>query len=108
VGDCALPLDPRTDQPVPATAQLALQEGGHAADNVLRALAGQEPTPFNPHSRGEVVSIGHDRAVGWTKVLGDKQIKLRGLIGGVAKRAAEAEWELHLWRETFHLDGVFH
>lgn len=106
-GDCAMTLDPSTGQPVPATAQLGLQEGRHAADNVVRAIAGRELTPFRPQSRGEIVSLGDHKAVGWTKVLGERQVKLRGLIGGLAKRAAEAEWELHLWRETHDLDDIF-
>ncbi|MBM2811971.1 MAG: hypothetical protein HW416_2730 [Chloroflexi bacterium] len=107
VGDCAVALDPKTNQPIPATAQLALQEGELAAENILRALEGQEPIRFDPRSRGEVVSLGHDRAVGWAKLLGDRQIKLRGLIGGLAKRAGQAEWTMHLWRETHHLDDIY-
>ncbi len=107
VGDCALALDPATKQAIPATAQLALQEGRHAAENMLSALAGRDLTPFDPSSRGEIVSLGHDRAIGWTRTLMDRHLKLRGLIGGLAKRVAEEEWEIHLWRETHHLDGIF-
>ena len=107
VGDCALALNPATNEPVPATAQLALQEGWQAADNVVRVMAGLEPLSFVPHSRGEIVSLGRDRAVGWTKALGDRQLRVRGLIGGVAKRLASAQWELHLWAETRHLDRIF-
>ena len=100
-------MDPTSQQPVPATAQLALQEGGQAAENIICALDGREATPFDPSERGEIVSIGHDRAVGWLKALADRQVKLRGLVGGLAKRAGEAEWEIHLWRETHHLDDLF-
>jgi NADH dehydrogenase len=105
-GDCALALDPSRIQPVPAQAQLALQEGRHAAENIVHSLRGEPLVPFDPDTRGEVVSLGHDRAVGWVRTLADRNIKVRGLIGDVAKRFGEAEWELHLWRETHHLDEI--
>jgi NADH dehydrogenase len=107
VGDCAVAIDPSSQQPIPATAQLGLQEGRHAAESLLRVLAGQKATPFDPHSRAEVVSLGHDRAVGWVKVLGERQIALRGMVGEAAKRVSEAEWDLHLWRETHHLHDMY-
>jgi NADH dehydrogenase len=107
VGDCAVAMDPSSQQPIPATAQLGLQEGRHAAESLLRVLAGKESAPFDPHARAEVVSLGHDRAVGWVKVLGERQIALRGMVGEAAKRVSEAEWDLHLWRETHHLHDLY-
>jgi NADH dehydrogenase len=107
VGDCALVLDPATNQPVPATAQLALQEGAQAAENIVLAIGGKSPAVYAPRSKGEIVSLGRDKAVGWARALGDRQLKLRGLIGGIAKKVSGAEWEFQLWAETHHLDGIF-
>lgn len=63
-GDCSAPTDPATAQPVPATAQAAIQEGRHAAANVARHLRGEPLVPFHPHMRGIFVSLGRYEGVG--------------------------------------------
>ena len=46
-------------------AQMAIQEGPHAADNILAQARGEQPRPFQPHMRGEFVSVGPRWGVGW-------------------------------------------
>lgn len=47
----------------PPTAQFAVRQARHLADNLIRTLAGQPTTPFNYRSRGMMVSIGHLKGV---------------------------------------------
>ena len=51
-------------QPMPALAPVAVQEGRHAARNILRALQGLPGLPFTYHSRGMLATIGRAAAVG--------------------------------------------
>jgi NADH:quinone reductase (non-electrogenic) len=76
LGDCASIIDPKTDRPMPATAQHAVRQGPHAARNVLAALKGQPQTPFTYGQLGMLVSVGRFKAVG--DVLG---VKVSGLLG---------------------------
>jgi NADH dehydrogenase len=76
LGDCASIIDPRTDRPMPATAQHAVRQGPHAARNVLAALDGRPQTAFDYGQLGMLVSVGRFKAVG--DILG---IKVSGLLG---------------------------
>jgi NADH dehydrogenase len=76
LGDAASIVDPKTNQPMPATAQHAVREGPHAARNVLAALDGEPQTPFEYGQLGMLVSVGRFKAVG--DVLG---VKVSGLLG---------------------------
>jgi NADH:ubiquinone reductase (H+-translocating) len=76
LGDCASIIDPKTDRPMPATAQHAVREGPHAARNVLAALEGRPQTPFDYGQLGMLVSVGRFKAVG--DILG---VKVSGLLG---------------------------
>ena len=76
LGDCASIIDPKTDRPMPATAQHAVREGPHAARNVLAALDGRPQTPFDYGQLGMLVSVGRFKAVG--DILG---VKVSGLLG---------------------------
>jgi NADH:quinone reductase (non-electrogenic) len=76
LGDCASIIDPKTDQPLPSTAQHAVREGPHAARNVLAALDGLPQIPFDYGQLGMLVSVGRFKAVG--DVLG---VKVSGLLG---------------------------
>jgi NADH:ubiquinone reductase (H+-translocating) len=58
-GDIAL----QPDQPSPQLAQPALQEGKHAATQVMRLVAGQPTTPFSYHDKGMMATIGRRSAV---------------------------------------------
>jgi NADH dehydrogenase len=50
--------------PVPGTCPAAIQEGRHAARNVLRAVRGRPLAPFRWLDRGEFATIGRHAAVG--------------------------------------------
>ena len=76
LGDCASIIDPKTDRPMPATAQHAVREGPHAARNVLAALEGRPQTAFDYGQLGMLVSVGRFKAVG--DILG---VKVSGLLG---------------------------
>jgi NADH:ubiquinone reductase (H+-translocating) len=62
IGDLALIL--RSDgRPVPGLAPAAMQEGRHAARNVMRAVRGQPLNAFRYTDRGTLATIGREAAV---------------------------------------------
>ena len=59
VGDvCALQQD---GKPLPGVAQVAKQEGAHAARNLLRAIRGEPLAPFRYRDYGNMATIGRGR-----------------------------------------------
>jgi NADH dehydrogenase len=58
-GDIAL----HADNPSPQLAQPALQEGRHAAEQILRLIAGQPTVAFSYHDKGIMATIGRRSAV---------------------------------------------
>ncbi len=50
-------------KPLPGVAQVAKQQGAHAAKNVARAVAGQPLEPFRYFNFGNVATIGRGSAV---------------------------------------------
>jgi len=62
VGDLAACLDP-DGRPLPGLAPVALQQGRHAARNILRATRGQAHAPFRYRDRGIMATIGRAAAV---------------------------------------------
>jgi NADH dehydrogenase len=48
---------------VPGVAPAAMQEGSHAAANILRSLRGEPPKPFRYTDKGMLATIGRSRAV---------------------------------------------
>jgi NADH:ubiquinone reductase (H+-translocating) len=62
VGDLAAVRQP-DGSAVPGLAPAALQEGRHAARNLLRALAGQARLPFRYRDKGTLATIGRAAAV---------------------------------------------
>ena len=61
VGDvCALEQDGKL---LPGVAQVAMQEGDHAARNILRVIKGEPPTPFRYRDYGTMAVIGRGSAV---------------------------------------------
>jgi NADH dehydrogenase len=74
VGDmCALQQD---GHPLPGVAQVAMQEGAHAARNVKRAIRGEPPAPFRYRDYGTAATIGRGSAV-----IDLGRVKLSGYIG---------------------------
>jgi len=77
IGDLAwLEQDGR---PVPGVAPAAIQQGRHAAKNVLRALAGAGPVEFRYRDKGSLATIGRGSAVA---SLG--RLQLSGLLAWLA------------------------
>jgi NADH:quinone reductase (non-electrogenic) len=74
VGDlAALSQDGR---PLPGVAQVAMQQGAHAAQNILRASRGQPLEPFRYKDYGIMATIGRGSAVG--DIFG---IRISGVFG---------------------------
>ena len=63
---CALSQD---GVPLPGVAQVAMQQGAHAAGNVIRAIAGQPLEAFRYTDYGTMATIGRGAAVGYKKGL---------------------------------------
>jgi NADH dehydrogenase len=63
IGDLAALVDPRTSQPLPGVATVAIQQGRATADNLWRACRGQPLVPFRYKERGSMATIGRARAV---------------------------------------------
>jgi NADH dehydrogenase len=51
-------------KPLPGVAQVAMQQGTCAGENILRAIAGQPPEPFRYKNYGIMATIGRNSAVG--------------------------------------------
>ena len=61
------------DRQLPGVAQVAKQQGRHAAQNVMRLLAGQETVAFRYRDPGNMATIGRAHAIadfGWARVSG--------------------------------------
>ena len=65
IGDVASVRHPKTDKVLPMLAQVAIQQGPHIAKSILAEADGQSAQPFEPHLRGEFVSVGPTWGVGW-------------------------------------------
>jgi NADH dehydrogenase len=65
IGDVASCEHPKTGRVLAMLAQVAIQQGPHAAKNLLAEADGRPTTPFDPHIRGEFVSVGPSWGVGW-------------------------------------------
>ncbi|MDX1947161.1 MAG: NAD(P)/FAD-dependent oxidoreductase [Pirellulaceae bacterium] len=61
VGDLASLM--QDGAPVPGVAPAAIQEGGHAAANILRDIRGQQRIPFRYRNKGSLATIGRLAAV---------------------------------------------
>ncbi len=81
VGDVAAFRDTKDNRTLPMLAQFAIREAEHTADNIMREIRGEAPTPFVPNMHGEFVSIGPSYGVGWAF-----NVHLSGLPAIVMKR----------------------
>lgn len=67
-------------KPVPGVAPAAMQEGTHAAENILRAIRGRPLEAFRYWDRGIFAVIGRGSAVG----LAFEKLKMSGFIAWMA------------------------
>lgn len=63
IGDLALFTHTVDGKPLPGVAQVAIQQGAHAAKNIGRSLAGQPREPFVYFDWGNLATIGRAAAV---------------------------------------------
>lgn len=63
-------------KPLPGVAQVAMQQGAHAAANILRVIRNQPQLPFHYRDFGTMATIGRNAAVG--DVFG---LKIHGVLG---------------------------
>lgn len=64
IGDAAAIPDGTTGTLMPPTAQHAVREGRHVADNVYRAIEGKPLRPFRYNSKGMLATLGRYRGAG--------------------------------------------
>ncbi|WP_337310292.1 hypothetical protein [Candidatus Aeolococcus gillhamiae] len=63
-------------EPLPMLAPVAIQQGEHAAANVIAMSGGGAPTPFRYHDKGTMATVGRNYAV---VQLG--RIRVAGFVG---------------------------
>lgn len=79
-------------KPVPAVAPAAVQQGECAARNILRTLRGAAREPFRYRNKGDLATIGRNKAVG---MLWDGRVRLTG----------RAAWWFWLFVHILYLAG---
>jgi NADH dehydrogenase len=62
IGDLAN-FSHQTGEPLPGISPVAMQEGRHAARNILRMIKGRKPQPFRYWDKGTMATIGRNKAV---------------------------------------------
>ncbi|MBV9007633.1 MAG: NAD(P)/FAD-dependent oxidoreductase [Verrucomicrobia bacterium] len=63
IGDLANFKDERTGKPLPGVSPVAMQQGRHAAENILLMMQGQKPQRFWYFDKGSMATIGRNKAV---------------------------------------------
>jgi len=66
------------ERPLPMVATVAIQQGRHAAKNILRQIGGGRPLPFRFRDKGTMATIGRSSAI--TRIRG---IESRGFVAWV-------------------------
>src|SRR6267378_2005462 len=62
IGDLAN-FSHQTGEPLPGVSPVAMQQGRHAARNILRTIRGEKPKPFRYFDKGSMATIGRHKAV---------------------------------------------
>lgn len=75
IGDCAAVTNAYDGRPCPPTAQFAMRQARQLADNIARSVRGEATQPFRYRPRGQLASIGRNKAV--AELFG---IRLHGFI----------------------------
>lgn len=87
-GDCAVVSD-YSGRPYPPSAQLAIQMGRAAGDNISAWIRGGRMTVFRPQLAGTIVSLGRKDGIG---TIGKRQIALKGKPASVMKKASNVRY----------------
>lgn len=101
VGDAAY-FEVEENTPLPATAQVAIQQAQVCSSNLVAAIRGNALKPFIYHHKGTVASIGSRAAVG--NVFG---VKLTGRLASLMKQVIEARYLLVLGGPGLLLKEMF-
>lgn len=67
IGDCSLMINEETERPYPPTAQIAMQQGTKAGENITNLIMGGATTNFQPEILGTLASLGGKEAMGTVK-----------------------------------------
>jgi len=103
IGDCARLVPEGEKQPLPGVAQVAIQQGRHAALNIMRTLEGKPREPFRYRDKGMMATIGRSRAVaqagswklsGWLAWMAWLVVHIWFLIGVRNRMAVVFNWFL--------------
>jgi NADH dehydrogenase len=78
IGDLAN-FSHQTGQPLPGVSPVAMQEGRHAARNILSMIRSGKPQPFHYFDKGSMATIGRNKAVADLKLF-----HLSGLLAWLA------------------------
>ena len=87
VGDVVELKDPRTEQPIPSTAQAALAEARAAAKNLVARWNGKPLAPFEYRERGVVVALGIGQGAGAVR-----KVPIWGSPAAVLKRIVQRDY----------------
>ena len=68
IGDLAN-FSHQTGEPLPGVSPVAMQQGRHAARNILRMIRGQTPQRFHYFDKGSMATIGRNKAVADLKLV---------------------------------------
>jgi NADH:ubiquinone reductase (H+-translocating) len=68
IGDMAL-FSHQTGKPLPGVCPVAMQMGRHAARNIMAAAQGKPMAPFRYRDKGQMATIGRNRAIADLKVV---------------------------------------
>lgn len=63
LGDCAAIMNAHDSRLSPPTAQFAIAQAKQMADNLARSIKGESTRPFSYRPKGQLSSIGHNKAV---------------------------------------------
>lgn len=63
IGDLANFVSPASGKPLPGVSPVAVQQGRHAALNLVRQIAGGHPQRFHYWDKGSMATIGRNKAV---------------------------------------------
>ncbi len=86
IGDCARFVPEGTTQPLPGVAQVAIQQGKHAARMIVATLESKPRETFSYYDKGMMATIGRSRAIAQAG-----KVKLSGFMAWMA-------WlVVHIW-----------
>jgi len=63
IGDVAAMITPDSPNGHPGVAPVAIQQGGHLAENIIRMVKGEATQPFKYRDKGSLATIGRNKAV---------------------------------------------